>query len=70
MAITSAQLNAALGTTGRNARVIRDDGTFSTVQRWYVDGGTDVAGRFRWVETTAADDAATQATAVLAALRA
>lgn len=70
MAITSAQLNAALGTSGMNAQVIRDDGTYSTVQRWYVVGGADVRGRCRWVETTAADDAATQAAAVLTALRA
>jgi hypothetical protein len=70
MAITAAALNAALGTTGRNAQVVKDDGTYDTVQRWYVLGGVDAPGRARWVETTAADDAATQATAVLVALRA
>lgn len=70
MAITAADLNAALGTSGRNAQCIRDDGTYSTVQRWYCVGGGDVPGRARWVETTAADNAATQAAAVLTALRA
>lgn len=70
MAITAAQLNAALGTTGRNAQCIKDDGTYDTVQRWFVLGGADAPGRARWVETTAADDATTQAAAVLTALRA
>ena len=71
MSITSAQLQTALGTNPMNARVLKTDGTgtWGTVQRWYVMGNVDAPGRARWVETTASDDAATQAAAVLVALR-
>ena len=70
MAITSAAMQAELGTNSMNAQVIRFEGTFGTVQRWYMIGNVDAPGRARWVETTAADNAATQAAAALVALRA
>lgn len=68
MAITSAALQTALGT---NATVIRhEEKTVGSIQEQYVLGnaGTVYAGRARWVQTTESDNAATQATAVLAAL--
>lgn len=70
MAITGAQLQAALGTNAMNAIVMREYGTFGTTQQWLVSGNVDAAGRCRFVSTTAADDAATQAAAVLTSLRA
>jgi len=41
-----------------------------TQQQWLVRGGADHKGRVRLINTTAADDAATQATAVRTALAA
>lgn len=70
MAITGAQLQAALGTNAMNAIVMREYGVVSTYQEWLVSGNVDAAGRCRLVRTTAADDATTQAAAVLTALRA
>jgi hypothetical protein len=67
MAITAAALQTALG---GNARVIQHSAENQTWQEQYVIGspGTAYAGKARWVQTTAADNAATQASAVLAAL--
>lgn len=71
MAITSAALQAALGTNPMNAQVVRAfEPSQGTLQQWYVIGNQDAPGRTRLVTTTASDDAATQAAAVLAALRA
>ena len=71
MAITSAQLQTALGTNPMNARVIQAfEPSQSTQQQWYVIGNADAPGRARWINTTAASNAATQATDVLAQLRA
>lgn len=70
MAITGAQLQAALGANAMNAIVVREFGVFATFQDWLVASNVDAAGRTRMVRTTAADDAATQAAAVLTALRA
>ena len=70
MAITSAALQAALGTNPMSAQIVTSfDPSQGTLQQWYVRGGVDAPGRSRLVTTTAADDAATQA-AVLAALQA
>ena len=70
MAITSAQLQAALGTNPMNAQVLEAfEPSVSTNQQWYVIGNQDAPGRARLIETTAADNAATQAAAVLTALR-
>jgi hypothetical protein len=70
MAITGAALQAALGTNPMNAQVVREFGVEGTFQGWYIVGNQDGAGRSRFINTTAADNAATQATAVLAALNA
>ena len=71
MAITSAQLQTELGTNPMNARVLQAfEPRQSTEQQWYVSGNVDAPGRVRLVVTTAADNAATQAAAVLVALRA
>jgi hypothetical protein len=70
MAITSAQLQAELGTNGMNAKVLRAFGTYGTEQHWLVQGNVDAPGRVRMVKTTASDNAATQAASVLTALRA
>jgi hypothetical protein len=71
MAITTVALQTALGDGNpMGPQVIfswgPNDGTF---QDWYISGGTTVPGVVKHVRTTAADNAATQATAVLASLR-
>lgn len=70
MAITGAQLQAELGTNAMSPRVLREFGTAGTGQGWLVMGSPTYPGRTRVVVTTAADDAATQAAAVLVALAA
>jgi hypothetical protein len=70
MAITGAALQAALGITPQDAKVTQEFGVNGTFQNWYVEGNLDAPGRAKLVQTTAADNAATQAAAVLAALRA
>lgn len=73
MAITAAALQTALG-TGLSAKmgveVLREYGTYGTKQVWYVKGGVSYPGRCKFVETTASDNAATQATAVATAMNA
>ena len=72
MAITAAALQAEFGTNAMSAQVLRAgevQGADATKQEWYVSGGVDAPGRTRWVSTTASDNAATQAAAVLVALR-
>ena len=70
MAITGAALQAALGTKETDAKVTQEFGVVSTYQEWYVEGNGDAPGKAKLIRTTAADDAATQAAAVLAALAA
>lgn len=70
MAITVAQMETALGGLIGDPHVIRYYGIVSTFQEWYIHGNQTVPGRVRMIRTTAADDAATQAAAVLTALRA
>ncbi len=72
MAITPAACQAALNANLMGAEILRANevaGMDATKQEWYVDGGTDAPGRCRWVVTTASDNAATQAAAILASLR-
>lgn len=73
MAITPAACQTALNAVGpTGAEILRANevaGMDATKQEWYVDGGTDAPGRCRWVVTTASDNAATQAAAILASLR-
>ena len=70
MAITVAACQAELGTSPMDARIIRVGITVGTKQEWYVIGNVDAPGRARWIHTTASDNAATQAAAILTALRA
>jgi hypothetical protein len=69
MAITSAALQAELGTTMNSPRVLRQMSPYGAAsQFWYISGGTAYPGRVKHIETTAADAAADQAVTVLAAL--
>lgn len=70
MAITGAALQAALGALETDAKVTQEFGVVGTYQEWYVEGNGDAPGKAKLIRTTAADDAATQAAAVLAALAA
>ena len=71
MAITAAALQAALGanTYGTAPLVVGEVAPYgSTKQYWHVLGGAAYPGKSMMIDTTASDNAATQATAVLAAL--
>ena len=70
MAITGAALQTALGATSTDAKVTQEFGVVGTFQEWYVEGNLDSPGRAKLIRTTAADNAATQAAAVLVALAA
>lgn len=71
MAITSASLQTALGVGIGDPLVMNAyEPSQGTLQQWLVHGRTTVPGRVRLITTTAADNAATQAAAVLTALRA
>lgn len=69
MAITAAALQAELGTSENSPKVIQsfgpNDGTY---QDWQISGGTTAPGVVKFVRTTAANNAATQAAAVLTSL--
>lgn len=72
---TAAACQASLGTAGTGAQILFEEtntssgGTILT-KNYYCIGGVDAPGRSRWVLITVSDSAATQAAAVLAALRA
>lgn len=66
---TAAEIQAQLDPTELAAKILRFNNA-GTKQNIYVQGGIGFAGRGRWVETTASDNAATQATAITSALRA
>jgi hypothetical protein len=69
MAITAAALQTELSPTWPTGpQVLRSYGTIGTKQHWLISGGTTYKGTVKFVGTTASDNAATQATAVLAAL--
>jgi hypothetical protein len=70
MAITSADLQAQLGTNPNDPQVDQHFGVVGSEQHWYIRGGPVHPGRVKFVKTTASDNAATQKTAVLAALAA
>lgn len=71
MAITAADLNTALGGRVTDPRVLHMLPPYGgTNQYWQIKGGMDSKGRVKKLKTTAADDAATQATAVLGILAA
>lgn len=71
MAITGAELNTALGSDGlpNSPKVVQELPPYGAAsQYWVIDGGTTYRDRMRKVVTTAANDAATQATTVVTAL--
>lgn len=72
MAITGAALQAELGVTSMHSpRVLREFPPYgSTLQYWLIHGNQAYHGKVRRISTTASDNAATQATAVLAGLAA
>lgn len=75
MAITAAQLQTALDAstpvTGNDPQVMQHLPPYTgTQQHWLIRGGVTYPGRTKFVDTTAADDAATQAAAVVTSLRA
>ena len=71
MAISAAARQTALGATQADAKVLQHaEPLVGSVQRGYSVGNLDAPGRAKWVETTAADDAATQAAAAITALKA
>jgi len=71
MAVTAAAVQAVLGTNAMNSQILMSfEPSQGTLQQWLVRGGVNHAGRTRMVTTTASDDAATQAAAILTALAA
>lgn len=70
--VTPDAVQAALGTDVGSPRILRSeqitDG--STAGAYFVTGRATVPGRARWCAVTNTDNAATQATAILSALRA
>lgn len=65
MAITSAALQAQLGTGSRDPKVIMELPPYGTAnQSWYISGGHANLGIAKMITTTASDSAATQATTV------
>lgn len=65
---TSAEVQAQLDGTELAAKILSFNNA-GLKQNVYVQGGIGYAGRALWVETTAADTAADQATAITAAMR-
>jgi hypothetical protein len=70
MAVTPAALQAELDTTGKGPTILRSNPYDTTLDSWYVHGGIPYAGRALWINTTASESAADQATAVRTALAA
>lgn len=70
--VTPDQVQTALGTDVGSPRIMRSeqitDG--STAGAYLVRGNATVPGRVRWCAVTNTDNAATQATSILTALRA
>lgn len=68
---TVAEIQTQLGNDMRTARIVKTiEGATAGTDQHYVVGGVTCAGRARWCLTTRADNAATQAAAILTALRA
>lgn len=71
MAITSAQLQTALGTGINDPQVVKHDAAADgTYQQWYVHGKVVYPGRVRWIRTTASGNAAAQAAEIVTGLKA
>lgn len=68
MATTADAIQAQLDPTGLAAKILSFNNA-GTKQNIYVRGGVGYAGRCLWVETTASDTAAQQATTITNAMR-
>ncbi len=69
MAVTAAALQAALGTKPTDPQVVGELAPYGgTKQYWHVLGGVAYPGKSMMIDTTASDNAATQATSVTTAL--
>lgn len=70
MAISAADLQTALGNWGQGAvKVVGEVAPYGgTKQYWHVLGGTVYPGKAMTVDTTASDNAATQASTITTAL--
>jgi putative AlgH/UPF0301 family transcriptional regulator len=69
--VTPAEVQAALDVTGRGPRIIRSEQIAkSATEGYYLVVGGPVARRTRWCLVTNTDNAATQVTAINAALAA
>lgn len=71
---TAAETQVELGLGGMSATIVMEEnrtnsGDTVLTKNYYVLGGVDAPGKARWCQVTVADDAATQAAAVLTALR-
>lgn len=64
---TVAEVQAQLGVEGKAAQIIKTADS-ATLRQNYTLGGAPRRGNARWVTTTIADSAATQAAAILAGL--
>lgn len=68
---TVAEIQTELGNNMNIARIVRTvEGADAGTDLHYVVGGIGTAGRARWCQTTRAQTASQQATAILTALRA
>ncbi len=71
MSVTAPALQTALGDRKTDPRVLKELPPYGgTSQYWYVSGGMTYKGRNKRVATTASDNAATQAAAILVLLAA
>jgi hypothetical protein len=66
---TPAEIQTQLDPTHRAAKIVRSTHLDATYDAHYVVGQTGYAGRCLWVQTTAANNAATQAAAITTALK-
>lgn len=66
---TAAEVQAQLDPTGLAAQILEFTNAVAK-QNVYVQGGIGYAGRTMWCETTAADDASTQAAAITTQMQA
>lgn len=61
---TSGEVQAQLGTTGRDPTIIRTIENSTGTTQYYVIGGASYPGKARWLRVNPADTAATQAAVI------
>jgi hypothetical protein len=68
---TVAEIQAELDPQGTKTRIqLLKQYPAALTYLWYATGGVDAVGKARWVTTTIADNAATQAAAITTAMQA